>query len=157
MPIQTEDLLLRLNPAGYLGGGAPRERPSSMERERLRLMREQFENTKQQQAQAAELGRLEESGRMARAQQKAATQKSKTEAYSKFTELNGKGDYEGARSMVPLMTAIGMDVELEGDDGGLPRYRVNMDASAEADQEANQRFQAAKAGDPLGAAGIGYV
>jgi hypothetical protein len=168
MAFETSDLLLKLSPTGYLGGGKPRE-DMSMERERLALMREQFENTKAQQAQAAELSRLEESGRMARAQlehqsamqqldvkQAEATKAKKLEAYQKFTELNGKGDIEGARAMVPLMSALGMGVDLEGEDDGLPRYRVNMDADAEADAETNQRFQAAKAGDEMGAAGIGY-
>lgn len=158
MAYDTSDLLLKLSPTGYLGGGKPKE-DMSMERERLALMREQFENTKQQQAQAAELGRIEESGRMARAQlehqtamqqldakQAEATKAKKLDAYSKFTELNGKGDIEGARAMVPMMSALGMGVDLEGEDGGLPRYRVNMDADSEADQETNQKFQAAKAG-----------
>ena len=164
---ETSELLLKLSPTGYLGGGRPRE-DMSMERERLALMREQFENTKAEQAKAAELSRLEESGRMARAnlehqsamqqldaKQQEAVRVKKMDAYSKFTELNGKGDFEGARAMVPLMSALGMGVDLEGEDNGLPRYRVNMD-EGEADQETNQKFQAAKAGDEMGAAGIGY-
>ncbi len=168
MPYDTSDLLLKLSPTGYLGGSKPRE-DMSMERERLALMREQFENTKQQQAQAAELSRMEESGRMARAnlehqsamqqleaKQAEAIKAKKLEAYQKFTELNGKGDIEGARAMVPMMSALGMGVDLEGEDGGLPRYRISMDAEAEAAQETNQKFQAAKAGDEMGAAGIGY-
>jgi len=167
MPIQTEDLLLKMSPLSGLTSGQRPDR--SLERERLRLMKEQFENTKQQQAQQAELARLEESGRMARAQlehqgkmqqldaeQAAATKASKMKAYEQFTKLNGEGDIEGARAMVPMMSALGMGVDLEGEDGGLPRYRVNMDAGAEADQETNQRFRAAKTGDEMGAAGIGY-
>lgn len=160
MAIQTSDLLQRLSPTGYLSGGRGDRPDSSMERERLRLMREQFENTKQQQAQAAELARLEEQGRMARAQlqhqgqmaqldaqQAAATKAKRLEAYQKFTELNGSGDIEGARAMVPMMTALGMGVDLEGEDGGLPRYRVEMDA-AEAEQK--EAARTAKA-SPYGA------
>lgn len=160
MAIQTSDLLQRLSPTGYLSGGRGDRPDSSMERERLRLMREQFENTKQQQAQSAELARLEEQGRMARAQlqhqgqmaqldaqQAAATKAKRLEAYQKFTELNGSGDIEGARAMVPMMTALGMGVDLEGEDGGLPRYRVEMDA-AEAEQK--EAARTAKA-SPYGA------
>lgn len=141
MPIDPNSMLLRLSPLapinlGGLGGG-------SMERQRLELMRQQFEEQKRVNREQSELRRLGEANEMARAnlvadnqrrQQEAAaaakTQEQRLAAYQKFTELNGQGDIEGARAMVPLMTSLGMGVDLEGEEGGLPRYRIEMDAAA---------------------------
>lgn len=145
MAINTQDLLMKVQPLSPIkldmGGGAQ----MSMERERLKLMREQFENTKQQQAQQLELSKLEENGRMARermqqdrlaqaqiAQAEAAKKEEQTKVLAKFTELNGAGDVEGARAMVPLMDSLGMDIELEGEENGLPRYRIGPDPEAGA-------------------------
>jgi hypothetical protein len=141
MAIRTDQMVYQGAPAGAalqpfkldFGG------EMSMERERLKLMREQFENTKQQQQRAEALAKLEEEGRMARermqaerakeqqnAARDAVTLVAKREAYAKFAELNGKGDIEEARSLVPYMNSLGMQVDLEGEDGGLPRYRIHM-------------------------------
>ncbi len=164
--------VLKLNPLTALRPTASygSDEPSSLELERMRLMREEFENTKAQQARQMELAKLEEGGRMAREQMQteqqiarldadkaAAIQKQKMEAYQKFSELNGSGDIEGARALVPMMDALGMGVDLEGeDDLGLPRYRIEMEKGQTEKQDAAGRQQAAAAGDEMGAAGLGY-
>lgn len=163
MPISTESLMLKLNPMSAIDLDGASRGSSSLERERLKLMREQFENQKKQQQEQIRLDREAEAGRMARermqgqrakeAAQAAAAAKvteSKQSAYQKFTELNGQGDIEGARAMVPFMSSLGMAVDLEGEEGGLPRYRIEMDAA-----EAAKREAAAQAAPP-GQAAIGY-
>jgi hypothetical protein len=137
-------LQLQLNPLAPidLGGGA-----GGLDRERLKLMREQFENEKKQQAEQNRLKALAERGEMerarmlgererAKAEAKAAAklQEQKLTAYQKFTELNGS-DLAGARSMVPLMTSLGMGVEDQGEAGGFPRYRISMDAAKDSADE----------------------
>src|SRR6187549_2237 len=126
MGIETDSLLMKLSPTGGLFSGA---QGGGLERQKLKLMREQFENQKVQQERAAEMARLEEGGRMARermqgerqaahdaaaaaqaeAQAKAVadaeSKKKKLEANQKFAELNASGDLEAARAMVPYMTA----------------------------------------------------
>ncbi len=146
MPIQTSDLMMRLQPLtpipAMTGGNNDQ---LEMEKQRLQLMQQEFENTKQQQAQQRELERMAEGGRMARekmtqdriaaaeqAKANALLETEKNAQLGKFTELNGKGDIEGARAMVPLLTHMGVDVSLEGEEHGLPRYRIGPDPEAQA-------------------------
>lgn len=145
MPINPQDMMARVAPLAPikldLGGG----QGMSMERERMKLMREQFENTKKQQQEQMALAKLEESGRMAReqmqnqrmqdqaaAQAAAAKKEAQDKTLAKFSELNGSGDIEGARAMIPLMASMGMDISLEGEENGLPRYRIGPDPEAAA-------------------------
>lgn len=157
MAIQTSDLLLKLNPLGGLASSP--EGPSSMERERMRLLREQFEETKRQNALDNQYRQLHEQGEMARAQlglQKQREQaealaaaeltKNKQDIFKKFSELNGSGDIEGARALVPYMTSLGMQVDLEGEDAGLPRYRIAMDEKAANQQESARAAQTSSYG-----------
>lgn len=115
----------------------------SLERQRLQLMRDEFQNTKDQQRKQMELAQMEEGGRMARekmiqdrqlaeqqAAQSAAGKAESSAALAKFTELNGQGDIEGARAMVPLMTQLGMQVDLLGEQDGLPAYQIGPDPEA---------------------------
>ena len=138
MALQLQDLMMQLHPLAPINLTGSEN--MGMERQRLQLMREQFENTKQQQQQQLELGKLEEGGRMARekmvqdrllaekkATEAAAVQAKQQELLGKFTELNGKGDIEGARAMVPLLSHAGLEVSLEGEQNGLPRYRIGPD------------------------------
>jgi hypothetical protein len=168
MPVHSS--VLQLSPLAALRPSPESDEPSSLELQRMQLMREEFENTKAQQARQLELAKLEEGGRMARetmqgqrqiaeldAQKQAAIQKQKLEAYQKFSELNGSGDIEGARALVPMMDSLGMGVDLQGEDElGLPRYAIDMNKGAHAEEEYSKRQQAAAAGDEMGAAGIGY-
>ena len=70
MALQLDQMLMTqrsLSPVNFDvtgGGGAD----TSLERQRLELLKQQFENTKEQQARQLELSKLEEGGRMAREQ-----------------------------------------------------------------------------------------
>lgn len=133
----------RLNPNAFdLGDGG---KAASLERERMQLAREQFENTKAQQRQQLELQKMEEGGRTARermisdraaaaAQAAKAAEAKKTQLalMGEFTKANGAGDVEGARAMLPLMDAAGLSVELLGEQDGLPTYRIGEDPEAAA-------------------------
>jgi hypothetical protein len=168
MALDFSSMMLNPSPAvrldGAFGGGG-----SGLERERLKLMREQFEQSKLESARNEELRRMEEQGRserqrlQAEADKAAQTKKDRLAAYQTFTEANGKGDIEGGRAMLPMMNALGMDVELEGEVDGLPRYRVNMDAQEQAEAESlrvaktspyGPRETAAQSLDRMG--GLGY-
>jgi hypothetical protein len=143
MALNTNAALMRLDPIAPLGIDLPNKQ-QSMERERLKLARQEFENLKQQQREQREMARLEEGGRMARekmqqdqaaaAQQAtaaAAQKKAQEDAIAKFTELAGTGKVEATRAMVPMLTALGIPVELQGEEAGLPRYRIGPDLEEE--------------------------
>jgi hypothetical protein len=158
MAIDFGSLSMRLNPLSAINPGSLGQ--MGMERERLKLMREQFENTKKQQEEENRLHQLAEQGQMARAKMQgereqkkaeakaaAELQKNKLSVYQKFTELNGAGDLAGARSMVPIMSSLGMGVEEQGEEGGFPRYRISMDAQKDAAAEDQRAAIASPYGD----------
>lgn len=166
MPIDASASVLKLNPLAPLNFGGGGGGGGSLERERLKLMREQFENQKKQQAEQMRLAQIEENGRMARErmttermaeqkrlEQEAFTKAERQKAMAEFAKLNASGDIETARAMIPQMTALGMGVDLEGEEGGLPRYRIEMDA-AEAAKRAAEGERAP--GGTMGAEAIGY-
>lgn len=144
MPINFGDATLRLNPVsqitlGQTGGGADR----SLERERLKLMREQFEEQRRQNQEREALGRLEEAGRTTRekmqadaqaaklqAEQRAALMQRRQEAIGEFGKRASAGDIEGAEGMVPMLDSLGVAVSREGEEHGLPRYRFDADPEA---------------------------
>lgn len=140
MAFNIQDLTLSLDPSKGMASAAQQWQQMKAQREQLKLQREQFEETKRRNAEDAELRRMAEAGaterrRMeaeqaraeAQAQKDAELLKNKQEAYRKFSELNGDGDDEGARAMVPYMTSLGMSVSLRGEVNGLPSYEVLMD------------------------------
>jgi hypothetical protein len=147
MAIDTGSMLMKLNPLSAIqapGGGGG----GGMERERLRLMREQFEYQKQRNIEEDKQARLKakaEAAAAAAAAEEARAAKlleSKQAAYAKFTELNGQGKIEEARSMVPLMSSLGMGVDLLGEENGLPAYAIEMDAAAAQKAEDERMAQA---------------
>jgi hypothetical protein len=169
VPIQTSDLLLKLNPMHAIqapqgrGGGGDK----SMERQKLALMREEFEHLKKNQEEQRVLERLAEGGRMTREQMvsdrsaatakaaaEATAQETKQGAYSKFTELNGKGDIEGARAMLPYMRSLGMRANLIGEENGLPAYEVDMDAANAAKRDQEVRGALPMPGSEMGTEGV---
>lgn len=146
MALQLQDLMMRLNPGpampAFTGGDSDQ---IEMQKQHLQLMQQEFENTKQHQQQELALQQLAASARMAhekaqqdrlladeKAKRDAETQKRQQEVLGKFTELNGKGQIQEARAMLPLLNAAGLDVSLEGEDNGLPRYRIGPDPEAAA-------------------------
>jgi len=116
-------------------------------RENLKLARERFKWDKKRAEESDRLERErlkaeEAKARLAaEATKEAKLREDRLKAYGDFTKATGEGNVEGAQAMVPLLHSLGMDIELEGEEGGLPRYRVGMDAAevqAEEDQRAAQ-------------------
>jgi transglycosylase-like protein with SLT domain len=164
MAIDFGSLSMRLNPLSAINPGQLGQ--MGMERQRLQLMREQFEETKQRNDEDAELRRQAEAGAMARQKLQLQQQREKAEAdrvaalttekrkamdaFSKFRE---SGDIEGMEAAIPHMTALGMGVERLGEDeGGLPAYQIDQDA-AEALHDEDARTAQAAPYDPEGEAG----
>lgn len=150
MPISTQNLLSPLSSLHPfrmdMGNGE-----TDHQIEQLKLMREQFEETKRKNREDERLRQLAEQQATVRqqmlAQHEAAQAKAKVdaellqkkqEALQKFGEANGKGDIEGARTMVPYMSSLGMSVDLEGEANGLPRYRIYMSQDEKAQAERQQ-------------------
>lgn len=141
MPIDFSKTMLDLSPTrpidlGSFGGG-------SMERERMRLMREQFEETKRQNAESNRLREQAQQEQTARArlamdkQREKAAQAAQAQltekrqgAMQKAGEYGGTGNAEALEASVPYMQSLGMGVEALGSVGGLPSYRIRQDASA---------------------------
>lgn len=145
MAINIQNLLAPLTPAVPLdfgsGGG-------SMERERLRLAREQFENEKKQQeykrqqdelARQAAAAKLALEGRIAqdKAEAKMAAEalKQKQAGELKFAEAGGAMNAEGMAAMAPYLRSLGSGVDYLGAANGLPSYRV-YDPAEEAKRQA---------------------
>jgi hypothetical protein len=164
MPIQTQSLL---SPLSSLH---PFKMDIGGDTEQLKLMREQFEETKRRNREDERLRQLAEEQAKAREQMitdrqnaKAKTEadaamlKQKQEALQKFGEANGKGDIEGARAMVPYMSQLGMSVDLEGEANGLPRYRIYMspEEKAQAQQQQGLGYPTDDAEPMTAPAGIG--
>jgi hypothetical protein len=123
----------------------------SMERQRLAMMREKFEEEKRQTAEQQKLQVALEQGRMQRekmqqeglaaqrqAQAAATLKASQDSAITEFTKLAGSGDVQGAHAMVPLLSRMGVPVSLEGEENGLPRYRIGPDPEAAAREAVSQ-------------------
>lgn len=143
---------------------------SSLERQRLELMKKEFEETARRHKEDERLRREAEAGDMARAHLSAENEKAaklqtdRSALFTEFTKQSGDGNIEAQRAMVPQMHALGMDVELEGEEDGLPRYRVGMDAQKYAAGESARAAQTSSYGggetaeqslSRLGAMGLG--
>jgi hypothetical protein len=139
-------------------------------REQLKLAREKFEFDQKRAEEEDRLAREKQGAEMARARLEAEAtkaaklQEDRLKVYGEFTKATGEGNVEAARAMVPMMHSLGMDIGLEGEEGGLPRYRVGMDAAEAEEQEAARLAQASPYGDGetaeqslsrLGAMGLG--
>jgi len=139
MALQLQDMLMRLQPLGGLHpSGASADK--SLQRKQLELARQQFEETKRQHEEDKKLQYALEQGRMARekmaqdrmmaeeqAKQAAALKDKQNAALTEFTKLAGSGDVQGAHAMVPLISRMGVPISLEGEENGLPRYRIGPD------------------------------
>jgi len=151
MAIDFSSMLLNPSPTVRLSGGSPKG--MGMERERLKLAREQFEDQKRAREEERALRALEEEGRNKReaakiqAQQDAETQKARLEAQQTFLDRMTAGKLEEAQGLIPVMSALGMGVELEGEEGGMPRYRIDMDAQAAAEEQRQQARQQSTFGE----------
>lgn len=142
----------------------------SLARENLAMRRKEFEETLRRHREDERLRREAEKGEMARAHLRAENEKAaklqtdRSALFTEFTKQSGDGNVEAMRAMVPQMHALGMDVELEGEVDGLPRYRVGMDAAEAEKQESARAAQTSSYGENetaeqslsrLGAMGLG--
>jgi hypothetical protein len=139
-------------------------------REQLKLAREKFEFDKKRAEEEDRLARERQAAEMAKARleveatKAAKLQEDRLKVYGEFTKASGEGNIEAMRSMVPMLHSLGMDIELEGEEGGLPRYRVGMDAAAAQQAESEQLAKTSPYGEGetaeqslsrLGAMGLG--
>ncbi len=165
MPIQTSDLMMRLQPLtpipSMTGGNNDQ---LEMEKQRLQLMQQEFENTKQHQQQEIELRKMAESGEAARAQltnQRLAQQAQATieakaledrqKAYDDLAKYRDVGDYEGMQqAAIKLNQLGGMADRLGQDPSGLPTYQVALDRKKFEDEQQALAQQAAPAPVPEG-------
>ncbi len=166
MAIQTSDLMMRLQPLtpipSMTGGGGDQ---LEMEKQKLLLMQQEFENTKQHQQQEIELRKMAESGEAARAQltnQRLAQQAQATieakaledrqKAYDDLAKYRDTSDYEGMQqAAVKLNQLGGMADRLGQDPSGLPTYQVALDRKKfEGEQQALAQQAAPQSVPPEG-------
>ncbi len=139
-------------------------------REQLKLMREKFDWERKRAEEEDRLEREKMGAAMAQAKLTAEAEKAaklqtdRSALFTEFTKASGEGNAEAMRAMVPQLHALGMDIELEGEEGGLPRYRIGMDAAAAEQKESARAAQTAPYGEGetaeqslsrLGAMGLG--
>jgi hypothetical protein len=139
-------------------------------RESLKLAREKFDWERKQAEEDKRLEREKLNAQMAAKRleeenaKAAKLQEDRLKVYGEFTKASGEGNIEAMRTMVPMMHSLGMDIELEGEEEGLPRYRVGMDAAAAQQAESEQLAKTSPYGEGetaeqslsrLGAMGLG--
>lgn len=150
MAIDFSRMLLQptqATPWNLSGGG------DSSAREQLKLMRKKFEYEKKRNEEEDRIEREKAAAAAAaaklaaEAEKAAKLQESRSALFTEFTKQSGEGNAEAMRAMVPQLHALGMDIELEGEEGGLPRYRVGMDAAAQQQAEGEQLAQTSPYGE----------
>jgi len=154
MAFNINSALMQLDPLKPLGP-RPDKKAESMERQRLQLMREQFEETKRQNAQDAEWRKIAEAGAMTREQMQSDRQaehdrqaavaeniKQRTLAFDSFNKRVDSADYEGMDLDATRINQLGGLVERTGEDeNGFPSYRVEFDAEEARKRDAEQEDQ----------------
>lgn len=163
MALNTQNLLYQPLPVQKLDLTGMFGSPAGSAREQLKLAREKFEWDKKRAQEEDRLAREKQAAETARARlaaeaEKAAQlQKDRLAAFTEFTKQGGDGGVEATRSMVPLLHSLGMGIELEGEEGGLPRYRIDMDAAAAQAEEDKRLAQASPYGGEAPSGGIGSM
>src|SRR5690349_17009858 len=112
----------------------------AMQREQLRLQREQFEEAQRRNQEDAELRRMAEQGDMARARMQAEREKQQAAALAareqeeKRTALEGKvlesaqkGDIEGGQILGAGLPGLGGGLDIAQRPGQLPLWRLHHD------------------------------
>ncbi len=170
MALNTQNLLYTPSPVQKLDLTGMFGSPAGSAREQLKLAREKFEWDKKRAEEEDRLEREKQGALMAKARleaeaaKEAQLQKDRLAAFTEFTKQGGDGNVEATRSMVPLLHSLGMGINLEGEEGGLPRYRIDMDAAAAQTEEDKRLAQTSPYGEGetaeqslsrLGAMGLG--
>lgn len=162
MPISTQSMLSQLRPLSAIDIGDFGN--AGAERQKLKLMREQFEETKRRHLEDERLRALSEAGEMRRAEmtterqreqaEAAAAEKRRAEAataYSDFYKAQDANDIAGMASAAQRLREFGgLADNLGTDEQGRPSYRLGVDAEAYRKREAELDAQAAPRA-PLGA------
>jgi hypothetical protein len=166
MALNVNAALLKLDPIAPLGFDMPDRKAASMERERLKLAREQFEEVKRQNIQDAEWREIAESGEATRAQMQmemqreqqaamAAREQAQREGEAKaenmklrqeaIASLHARGaDVEGMYLDASRLNELGGLAEDQGvDENGFPSFRIEIDAEAARAADAAQDKQTA--------------
>lgn len=167
MPISAQNSLLQLSPVQPIDLGFGQEDELALEK--LRLMKQEFAETKRRNAVMEEQARQHEAGEMRRAELSLQQQREKAEAQARakqeeqkralmaeFQKYRDAGDVEGIHSLVPSMQAAGMNMDYLGDDEeGLPSFQIDFDGQAAQREEDARAAQAAPYGEeaPPGASG----
>lgn len=158
MAIDAQSALLRLSPMGPIDIGGPRD---SLELERLKLMRQQFAETRRANAEQERMMRERESGEQRRAELMVQKQREADEAAAalekekekrrlmgEFAKYRDAGDVEGIEALIPSMQASGANIDRLGEDEfGLPSYQIDWDGEAAAQAEEERAAQASPYGE----------
>lgn len=150
MAINFASMMLQPTPAKPwdFGGGE-----SSTAREQLKLAREQFEWNKKKTEEDRRIAREAAAAEAAKeklaaeAAKEAKLREDRLKAFGDFTKAGGEGNVQAMAAQAPLLHALGMGIELEGETGGLPRYRVDMDAAAAQKAEDERLAQTSPYGE----------
>ncbi len=170
MPLNLQNLIHTPSPVRQLDLTGMFGSPGNTAREQLKLAREKFEWDKKRADEEDEYNKMKLGAEQARHQAEAEAtkaaklQEDRLKVFGEFSKASGEGNVEAVQSMVPLMASLGMGIELEGEEGGLPRYRVDMDAAAAQKAEDERAAQTSPYGENetaeqslqrLGAMGLG--
>lgn len=149
MPVNFASMMLDPSPVARLDFGS-----AFADRDRLRLMREQFEETKRQNALDNEYRRTHEAAENARAQLAAQVERDKAAAAARakleearraldaeVSKYRDAGDIEGIDALAPRVQALGGSFE-RNEAEGLPSFRITWDAEQAAQAEDERAAQA---------------
>lgn len=159
MALRADDLMLRLAPSPahkpleFGGGGAN----TSMERQRLKLMREEFEERKRQNAETNRLREMEANAMLTRERLEAERKKQEQEAaaaaerqkladaaYGDVYKAVDANDFAGIDAAAQRLREFGGYAQNLGTDPqGRPSWQLGRDAAAEQKRQAQLQQQAA--------------
>lgn len=132
----------------------------------LALQKQQFEEQKRSNLESERLQKMREQGDAARAaldeeraqkEARAKVMADRAAWMEKFGQMANSGDMEGLYSMAPQGQALGVGVELQDIQNGMPRFRLDPDPEATAArQKAQESVWGQAQGDEMDRAGIGY-
>lgn len=157
MALDLNSMLMPIQPLAPMPLGAGPGENLELERQRLELMRQQFDETKRRNAEEQAFQQMEEQGRNARQQlqlqqareEHAAVAKQKMDedrraALGAVLKAHDAGDFAGMEAAALQLNQLGgMADKMSTDAQGFPSYRIGLDRAAWEQQQAAQEAQAA--------------
>lgn len=157
MALDLNRMLMPIQPLAPMPLGAGPGENLELERQRLELMRQQFDETKRRNAEEQAFQQMEEQGRNARQQlqlqqareEHAAVAKQKMDedrraALGAVLKAHDAGDFAGMEAAALQLNQLGgMADKMSTDAQGFPSYRIGLDRAAWEQQQAAQEAQAA--------------